>query len=98
MVERVCRVAGAAARGAAWQVRVTVTVTVSVSPNPSPNANPNPNPNPSPTAWQLRPSTTTGLVQFCTAAGARLHASSAGQIALGRPPRADLALFEVPPG
>jgi len=100
VVERVCRVAGAAARGAAWQVsvRIRVRVSVSVSPNPSPNANPNPNPNPSPTAWQLRPSTTTGLVQLCTGAGARLHASSTGQIALGRPPRADLALFEVPPG
>ena len=94
MVERLCRVAGAAARAAAWQVRVrvTVTVSVSVSPIPSPNFNPNP------TAWQLRPSTTTGLAQFCTAAGSRLHASSAGELALGRPPRADLAFFEVPPG
>ena len=92
MVERVCRVAGAAARGAAWQVSVRIRVRVSVS------VSPNPNPNPSPTAWQLRPSTTTGLVQLCTGAGARLHASSTGQIALGRPPRADLALFEVPPG
>jgi len=92
VVERVCRVAGAAARGAAWQVSVRIRVRVSVS------VSPNPNPNPSPTAWQLRPSTTTGLVQLCTGAGARLHASSTGQIALGRPPRADLALFEVPPG
>ena len=94
MVERVCRVAGAAARGAAWQVSVRIRVTVSVSVSPIPN----PNFNPSPTAWQLRPSTTTGLVQLCTGAGARLHASSSGEIALGRPPRADLALFEVPPG
>ena len=92
MVERVCRVAGAAARGAAWQVSVRIRVRVSVS------VSPNPNPNPNPTAWQLRPSTTTGLVQLCTGAGARLHASSSGEIALGRPPRADLALFEVPPG
>ena len=64
-MERVCRVAGAAAGGAA--------------------------------AWQVRPNTTTGLSQFRTPAGGRLHASSAGEIALGRPPRADLALFEVAP-